>query len=71
MRRGINHGGEKIGSLWEYAPTAMTSLSYRRVKWDPVLGDRAVVASGSEPDCVSKERGGVAGICSLFRRSVI
>lgn len=51
-------------SLWEYAPTAMTSLSYRSVKGVPAPGN---MVSAWEPSANGAEdfsdgKGGVAGI---------
>lgn len=51
-------------ALWEYAPTAMTSLSYRTVKEVPVPGNcvSVVEPSTNGTEDFSNDKGGVAGI---------
>ena len=51
-------------SLWEYAPTASTSLSYRNVKEVPVPGNCVSVVEPSTDGAedFSNGKGGVAGI---------
>ena len=58
------HKLDILHALCEYAPTAMTSLSYRTVKEVPVPGKCVSVVEPSTGGTVdfSNDRGGVAGI---------
>jgi hypothetical protein len=63
-----NHNiDEKLIALCEYAPTAMTSLSYRSVKGVPVPENGVFVVSALGVEAVPKATGGVAGICETCK----